>query len=58
MIERKLIGLTLATWSAIDAARKDGESRAALIERSLWKTSEIKKAGVSKELRPRHGGKR
>ena len=58
-MEKKLIGFTAATWSAIDAAReKTGESRAAFIERVLWRSSEVKKTGEKKEQRPSHGGLR
>lgn len=58
-VEKKLIGFTAATWAAIDAARaKTGESRAALIERVLWRSLEMKKTGEQKEQRPKHGGLR
>ena len=58
-MEAKLIGLMPATWAAIDAAReKTGESRAAFIERILWRSAEVKRSGIAKDDRPKHGGKR
>ena len=58
-LQRRLIALTAGLWRAIDAARAEtGESSAALIERLLRRSRELRVRAGALGDRPTHGGAR